>query len=156
MTQSSEILRRSAFAQETDEVWMVLLTLSHPSLAQAIRVVDNTVPIVSRGAEFQDFPFGLDPPGEHEDAPGMARLWIDNVSREIGQTIRSIQTPVQALIEVVRAADADTVERAWPDFWLRNVRWNAGRVTGDLTLEDFTTEPYPAGTFTPASFPALF
>lgn len=149
-------LTQSAFAEATGEVWLVLLTISHPSISPAIRVVANTQPITSRGNEFLDFPFDITLPNETEDGPSRARLVIDNVSREIGQAVRQIHTPASVLIEVVRAADPDVVERAFPSFWLRNVRTSASQVSGDLTLEDFSDEPYPAGVFSPASFPALF
>ncbi|HET8791808.1 MAG TPA: DUF1833 family protein [Modicisalibacter sp.] len=152
----STTLTQSAFAQDTDDVWLPLLTISHPDIDPPIRVVHNTVNIVSRGNEFINFPFDIILPDEREDAPSSARLVIDNVAREIGQAIRSISTPPSVMIEIIRAADPDTLEMSWPNFFLRNAKWNAGQVSGDLVLEDFTDEPYPAGVFSPARFGSLF
>ena len=149
-------LIESSFAESTGEVWLPLLTLSHPALPDDIRVVYNTEPVTSRGEIFLDFPFDVRLPSQQDDAPSRARITIDNVSREIGQAIRQITTPLDVLIEIIRAADPDTVEKQWPNFTMRNVRWDAGQVSGDLVLEDFTEEPYPAGRFTPASFPGLY
>lgn len=152
----STTLTQSAFAQETDEVWLVLLTISHPDIDPSIRVVNNSVNVTSRGNEFVNFPFDITLPDQREDSPSRARLSIDNVSREIAQAIRQISTPPNVLIEIIRAADPDTVEMSWPFFQLRNVKWDAQSVSGELMLEDFTDEPYPAGTFSPPSFPGLF
>lgn len=149
-------LSQSAFAQETADVWLPLLTITHPDIDPSIRVVFNTQAIISRGEEFLPFPFDIQLPSEEDDAPSRARLVIDNVSREIAQAVRLIRTPPSVLIEIIRADAPDTVEMSWPNFWLRNVNWNAQQVSGELVLEDLVDEPYPAGTFTPASFPALF
>lgn len=148
-------LTTSAFAQETDEVWLVLITIDHDDLSQAIRVVNNTEDVTSRGDTYTAFPFDITLPDAREDAPPRARLVIDNVSREIAEAVRSISSAASVTLEVIRAADPDVVERSWPFFKLRNVKWDVGKVSGDLTLEDFTSEPYPAGIFSPASFPGL-
>lgn len=152
----STTLTASAFSQDTGDVWLPLLTISHPDISPSIRVVFNTQAITSRGNEFLPFPFDVRLPTEQDDAPSRARLVIDNVSREIAQAVRTIRTPPSVLIEIIRADAPDTVEMSWPNFWLRNVKWNAQQVSGELVLEDLVDEPYPSGTFTPASFPALF
>jgi len=149
-------LTTSAFAADTDDVWLVLVTIDHDDLSQPIRVVNNTEDITSNGNSFVAFPFDITLPDARDDAPPRARLAIDNVSREIAEAVRSITTAPTVTIEIIRAADPDTVEISWPFFRLRNVKWDVAKVTGDLTLEDFTSEPYPAGIFSPASFPGLF
>lgn len=149
-------LTTSAFAQDTDEVWLVLVTIDHDDLIEPIRVVNNTEDVLSGGDTYIAFPFDVTLPDAREDAPPRARLIIDNVSREIGEAIRTITSAPGVTLEVVRAADPDTIEISWPFFKLRNVKWDAGKVSGDLSLEDFTSEPYPAGIFSPASFPSAF
>jgi hypothetical protein len=152
----TDALTASAFAADTDEVWLVLVTIEHADISPPIRVVNNTENITSRSELFVAFPFSITLPDSREDAPPRARLTIDNVSREIAQAVRTITSAPVVTIEVVRAADPDTVEISWPFFTLRNIKWDAGKVSGELTLEDFTSEPYPAGIFSPASFPGLF
>lgn len=152
----STAYKRSAFDPDTDEVWLVLITIAHASISPSIRVVNNTEDVVSNGDTFVGFPFDITLPDDKDAAPPAAKLAIDNVSREIGEAIRTITSAPTVSVEVVRAADPDTVERSWSGFSLRNVKWDVGKVTGDLVLEDFTDEPYPAGIFSPAAFPALF
>jgi hypothetical protein len=131
------------------------LTISHPDINPAIRVVNNTEDVTSRGETFVAFPFDLTLPDQREDAPPRARIVIDNVSREISQSVRSITSAPSVTLEIIRAAAPDTVEASWPFFSLRNVKWDINQISGDLTVEDFTSEPYPAGIFSPASFPGV-
>jgi hypothetical protein len=147
---------RSLFAEESSEVWVVLLTLDHVDLPVAIRVCSDAVDIVSRGETFVSFPFELTLPDDTDGGPPRATLTIDNVSREIAEAVRSVTSPPSVVIEVVRAAEPNVVEAVLPVFELRNVRYNAQTVSGELEVEDLTSEPYPADSFTPAKFRGLF
>lgn len=148
--------RRAVYAPESDEVFLVLLTIDHDSLDEPIRVVNNLEKITSRGEEFIAFPFDISLPDDKEDAPPRARLAIDNVSREIGQAIREIVGPPSVMIEVVMASAPDTVEASFPNFLLRNVSYDAAVVSGELMVEDLTREPFPARKFTPGAYPGVF
>lgn len=148
--------KTALFAAQTDEVFIILLTISHDELFQPIRVCSNAVDTVSRGNIFTAFPFDLVLPDDQENKSPRARLTIDNVDRQIVQAIRRISGAPDVLMEIIRAADPDVVEAAFPDFKLTNVTYDSQVVEGDLTIEDFTAEPYPAGSFSPAVFPALF
>lgn len=149
-------LREAVNAPETGEVFLVLLTIDHPDLGAPIRVTSDAVDTVSRGETFVAFPFELTLPEDGEDRPPRARLRIDNVDRRIVQAVREIASAPTVLMEVVRAADPDTVEAAFPEFRLRDVSYDALVVEGELSLESFLAEPYPAGIFSPAEFPGLF
>lgn len=146
----------SAFAADTVDVWLVLIEIDHETLAEPVRVVNNTENITSNGDLYVAYPFEITLPDSREDAPPRARLSIDNVTREIAEVIRSITSAPSVTISIVRAADPDTIEASWPFYKMRGVRWDSGKVSGDLVVEDFTSEPYPAGIFSPAGFPALF
>jgi hypothetical protein len=148
--------RQALYAQETGEAFLVLLTMDHADLGAPIRVSSDAVDTVSRGNTFLAFPFQLSLPDDTDDRPPRARLTIDNVDRTIVQTLRQISSAPTVLIEVVRGADPNTVEAAFPDFELSNASYDVLTVQGDLTLESFLREPYPAARFTPAGFPGLF
>lgn len=155
MTISNEA-RGAMFAEETSDGLLVLLTINHVDLIAPIRVVNNKVNITSRGNEFTAFPFEIILPEIANDTPPKAQLVIDNVSRELGRTIRTISSAPNVLIEVVRINDFNALEVAYPAFKLRNVRFNVFQVRGDLVYEDLQSEPYPVHTFSPANFPGLF
>lgn len=147
---------QALFAPETGEAFLVLLTLDHDDLDVPIRVTSDAVETTSQGRVFVPYPFELIIPDERENQSPRARLRLDNISREIVAAIRSIATSPAVLMEVVRAADPDVIETSFPDFRFINVSYDALTVEGDLSIEDFTAEPYPARVFSPGDFPGLF
>lgn len=143
-------------AAETGEAFIILLTFTHGSLASPIRVSSDDVNTVSRGETFAAYPFELVLPDDGEGRSPRARLVIDNVDRQIMEAIRSLQSAPVLLIEIVRAAAPDTVEAVFHDFRLQNVTYDSRAIEGDLSIEDFTAEPYPAASFSPSYFPGIF
>lgn len=152
----STAAQRALNAAETDETFIVLLTLDHDDLSDPIRVTSDTVATESRGQTFVPFPFDLTLPDDLEGRAARARLVIDNIDRQIVLAVRSLGSAPTILIEIVRAAAPDTVEAQFVDFRLTDVSYDAYRVEGTLSIEDFTAEPYPAAIFSPSQFPGLF
>lgn len=152
----SLLARQALFAPETGEAFLVLLTLDHPDLEEPIRITSDAVETLSRGQSFIAFPFDIIIPDDTESASPRARITIDNVDRTITASIRAMTAAASVTIEIVRAADPDTVEAAFPGFQLINVVYDALTVSGDLAIEDFTAEPWPAAVFSPAGFPGIF
>lgn len=146
---------QSAFAQETEEVWLVLLTMTHASLPDSLRFVSNFASVTSRGQVYIAFPFEIEFPDQDADNSGEARVTIDNVDRQIVQTIRDISSPPEVTLEVVMASSPDVVEAQFTGMVLRNVEYDAARVRGTLRFEDIMTEPVSVQ-MTPARFPGLF
>ena len=91
-----------------------------------------------------------------DDRPPTARVEICNVSRMLIEAVRSISSAINVNIKIVLVDSPDTVEAEFVDFKLVNITYDAMRVRGDLTIEDFTSEPYPAATFSPTRFPGMF
>jgi len=152
----SNIAKEALYSQETGEAFLILLTIDHISLETPIRVCNNASNIVSRGLEFIAYPFELTLPDDRENASPRAKLTIDNIDRQIVKTLRDITSTADVLIEIIRAAEPDIVEAKFINFKLSNVKYDYFKVEGDLTIENFTAEPYPAGIFSPSMFPALF
>lgn len=150
----SETLKQEAWAQSSN-LPLVLLEIAHADLATSIFVVNNKENITSEGEEYTAFPFEIFLPDSKEDAPPRAKLRIDNVSREIGQAIRTIASPADVSIRVVRMDTPNTVEVEFVGMTLTNVSYDALSVEGDLEFEDLTREPYPAHTFNPANYPGV-
>ncbi len=148
--------RRSLTAQETDEIWLVLLTISAPGLAAPIRVVNDRENLTSRGNLFVAFPFEIDLPGDSAEEVQRVTLRIDNVDRQIVAALRLVQTPPTVTLEVVRRAEPDLVEAGPFVLSLAEARYDALTVEGELVFEDVLNAAFPADTYNPADYPGLF
>jgi hypothetical protein len=158
-------LRTALNAQETGEVPVFLLTVTHDDLATPLRFSSDPTsriseePLrygtVSRSDTYDFLPMTLTLPDDSDGTPPAFSITLDNVMRDMIPLLRSVSTPAQVTIELVLASDPDSVEVTWPDFDLVNASYDAGQISIDLAVNSLATEPYPAGTFTPGAFPAL-
>ena len=148
--------RQSMMAQQTDVVWHILLTISHESLLEPIRVVNNTENVTSRGNVFQAFPFLINIPEDSAERTPTVQLQIDNIDRSITQTIRSLASKPTIILEIITSADTDQLEVGPFEFQLSNVDYDAMLITGTLNYEPILFQPYPSDTFTPSTCPGLF
>ena len=88
----SNAAKSAVYNQETDEVFIVLLTIDHTSFTAPIRVASDpyeVLPIAglrgveSRGEEYLYLPFTVELPHQDDSGVARARISVDNVSREI-------------------------------------------------------------------------
>ena len=164
MRNMSAAMKEALFAAQTSEVFIMLVTIDHSTLASPIRVTtdtmvdlgDNVWGVTSNGEDYIALPFELTWPNEDEDQSPVSKVKIDNISREIVTAIRSIDSPADFTVQIVTATDPDTVEAQLLGFQLKNVRYDAFIVEGDLTIEVFDQEPFPAGRMDPARFPGMY
>ncbi len=148
----SDTARQQVFAQEGGG-FLSLLTISHPDLPEVLRFVNNTENVTVGGDLYIAYPFKVKLPKARDRTVPSASLEIDNVSRDIGQAIRQISSPPTITIEVVRLDDVEVTEVTYPPFQLRNVKYDALTVSGELTVDDMMREPYPQRSFSPAEYP---
>jgi hypothetical protein len=155
MTQSQAAVE-AVFAQETDAVFVTLLTIEHSSI-EPIRVCLDGQQVVSNGQTFEPFPFEIRLPKRNGQEMPRVTLRIDNVDQQIIQALRAIDTPPQVTAEVVLTESPDTREAGPYDMTLRSARApNASEILGELAFEDVLNQPWPAASFTPNNFPGLF
>lgn len=159
-------LRTAMFSQESAEVPIFLLTITHPELPDPIYLTTDaterfsTDPLMyrtrSRGIDFLYAGVDITIPDEQDKSPPASKLTIANVSRDLIPLARSVSSPPSVKIEAVLASDLDTVEMTFPAMDMSNLQYDANQLVFDLTMDSLATEPYPSGTFSPAYFPGLF
>jgi len=143
-------------APQSGEALLTLLTLSHPSLTDPIRVVNDAQDLVSDGVTFQAFPFEVAWPTMNEDGPTAIKLRICNVDQTVARAVRSLAgQALTVTIALVLASAPDNIEMGPVEATLRNAVYEAGFVEGDLRFEDLANEPFPYALMTPARFPGL-
>lgn len=148
--------KQSLTAQETAEIWLLLLTIDAVGLAAPIRVVNDRQNVTSRGNEFVGYPFEIDLPGDSAETVQRVTLRIDNVDRVIVASLRLVQEPPTVTLEVIRRADPDTVECGPFVMTLAEARYDAQTVEGECVFEDVLNAAFPAHTYNPADYPGLF
>jgi len=148
--------KQSIFAQNTDIVWLLLLTIDHAELADPIRVVNNIENVFSRGNTYTAFPFEITLPGDDEDRPPGVNLSIGNVDRSVIIALRGLSSSPTVVLELVTTNDVNAVEIGPLEFTFDTITYDAITVSGDLTYEPILTQNYPAHSFVPNLFPGLF
>jgi len=155
-------------APETGTVLVLLLTLSHPSWAEPVRlstdptnrITETTTDVIygtlSRGEHYYFLPLQITLPSQTEEGPLRMRVVLDNVSRDLVAELRSLSSPPSVDVDLVSTTNANEVLASWPQFLLVNVDYSAETISGELVLETLFHEPFPAGTFTPSEFVGLF
>lgn len=159
--------RKALFSQEGNgEVPIFLLTITHPSLTAPILLSTDPTDrfqdlppayrTVSRGIDFLYAGIDVTIPDEQDKTPPASKLTIQNVTEELTPLARSVSTTPSVKIEAVLASALDTVEMTWPALNMSNLQYDVNQLVFDLTMDALVTEPFPAGNFSPAYFPALF
>ncbi|ODT22213.1 MAG: hypothetical protein ABS35_15285 [Kaistia sp. SCN 65-12] len=167
MSRSVSITLREAMnSQETGEVMVGLLTISHPAFLTPLRLSSDpterlsdeplTYGTTSRGETYTFCPMVVSLPDDLGERAPAARFMVENVSRKIVEQIRAIISPGTANLELVLASSPDSVEIGYPEFQVSRAQYNANVITLEVSIDALTDEPYPAETFNPSGFPGLF
>ena len=156
MRTTSSALRVAVTAQQTGEVFLVLLEIDHADMAAPIRVVNDQIGVMSGGVLYSPFPFQVQLPDELGDNMPYVTLRIDNVDRQIVTAIRQLTSAPTVDISVVLASDPDTVEAGPFSFSITQVSYDASAVSATLSYEDVLKEPIPGDRFTPTNTPGVF
>jgi hypothetical protein len=164
---TSPTFKQAAYASETDEVFIALLTITSDELTEPIYISsdpyekltglgDDVYGCISNGNTFIFMPFDISLPRDDKTGTVSAKLAIENVDRRIVENVRSITKPVNVKIQCVLSNDVDFIEIEYDNLKLSNVNYDVMTVEGDLTFDYWGLEPFPSGRFTPSGFPGLF
>lgn len=167
MSEVSQNFKESVFAQETDDVFIVLVTISSDELTEDIRLTndpyekltdlgDNIYGVTSNGLRYIFCPFDISLPRDDKTGTVSAKLSVQNVDRSIVSYARSVRNALNVKIQVVLSRDVDYVEEEFNDFQLTSISYDSIVIEGALTLDYWGLEPFPYARFTPFNFPGLF
>lgn len=147
---------RALTAHETEEVFLTLLTIQHIDLDSPIRIVANNQDIVSRGDSYLALGFEITLPQDDGETIPQVQLSIDNVDREITETIRSLTSSPSITLEVIMASSPDAVELVIYDMMLDSVTYDDTTITGSLVVEDILNQSFPSSVIDPQQYKGLF
>ena len=151
-------------AASVDTAFIVLVTVSHSSFTDDIRVASDPYEdlptagvrgVISNGDEYLHCPFTIELPAQDDSGVARARISIDNVDRTVVAAARSADSPVSIKIQIVLSSAPDTVEVLVDGFRLEAVEYDALTVSGEISVEYFDLEPFPKGRFNPSEWSGL-
>lgn len=163
--QVSNTFKTAIYAQQTSEVFIVLLTISHPNFAENIRIssdLTQDLPIagvkgtISNSLEYIYLPFSIILPQDDDTGVSRASITIENVNNEIIDYIRQADSSLNIDFKIVLSSDPNVEEIIFEDFKLESVNYDANTISGDISIEYFELEPFPSRDFTPSDFPGIF
>jgi len=147
-----------------EEVFVILITLSHPNLTDDIRIASDNRDtlttgrkgVISNDKEFTYIPFSITLPNLERDILPAVRTSIDNVSREIVAVLSTLTSAPYARVQVALSTDPDIVEYDLQGLRFTDTSFNELTIDGIFSAEFYFLEPYAAVRFTPSRFPGLF
>lgn len=153
--QLSPALLAQLFAQESNDPFLMLITLSHPTFSD-IRLVNNTEDIVSNGLTYTSFPVTIRLPVDDGETTRELNIDFDNVSLELIDEIRTVTTPINLKIEMILASNPDLVEITLEDLKLRSLTYNKQRISAKIIMDNFLNVELNAEVYGPKNFPGIF
>lgn len=138
----------------TNEAFLWLLTIT--TSKENILLVNNMEDIVSRGQKYTAYPFDISLPVEDGSKALALTIKIDNVDQVLIEAIRGFLEPPVMKLELVLSSDLNTVEKKIDFLRLSNVEYDQLQIRGQLKPNNVLGNSFPASSYDPAQFPALF
>ncbi len=158
----STALKSGLFDAESSHLVLWLITMSGTGMS-TLRLCQNNEDVSSRGNTYTGIGSRVILPNDTEERFQPARLVMENVDQWLTPTIRAMAISPDVLLELVSATDLsasppefDTVEITSFPFKLRNVSYDAQRVTAVLGFEDLAVSRWPYDQVTPVDFPGSY
>jgi hypothetical protein len=159
--------RRAFNAQDTDDVPITLVTITHPAIVDGPLLLssDPTLRLSadpleygtrSRGQVYKWVMMAAVLPDDKEDALTSVQLMLENVSSEMTKVVRSALTPATMTFEMVMASAPDSVEMRWAGLVAMRTTYDVNTVMIEVSRESILGEPWPAHRMTQNRFPGLY
>lgn len=159
MKNVSAAAKKAIYASQTGAAFFSILKIQHDTWAEDLCIVNNNEFISFDGDLYEPFSFSFKPPSETENGSNEnAKVIIDNVDRTIVALMRSITTPatIDSAIVMVDESGNVTKEAGWWSFELRNISYNASRLSGDLIFNISLNDYISRMTYNNIDFPGMF
>lgn len=143
------------YAQESDDPFLSLLTLTHSSFG-TVNLVNNSEQITSNSVVFSPFPFQLTLPADDGEAIKDIQLELDNASIELIGAFRSIRDYIQVNVKLVLASNPDLVEVEISELKISGIEYTGTTITATLMLDKFLGTEIGCEKYTPTLYPGLF
>lgn len=157
MRQVSLAMLQAMMAQDTEEVLIAYLKISHPSLPATIRIAANTEVLHRADGDYMPYGFQINLPTQQEDETPAVTVTIDNTDLEINNQIHSLVGTPTVEFGVVLASSPDVVEAGPYHYSMLSAQVDASSIQATLSYEeDIWTQSVPAQTYNPINSKGLY
>lgn len=157
MREVSATALQAMLAQDSAEVFIPLLRIEHPDLADPILLAYNTETVSRSDGDYLPYAFQINLPKQVEDETPQLSVTVDNTDMTVNDKIRSLVGKPSVTFMVVLASQPDTVEAGPFEMSLQQATADAQTITGTLGYElDIFAQQVPAQQFLPSNSPGLY
>ena len=133
----------------------VLIKVYHDDMAEPLYLTDNNEDLTYDGNTYKSAFFRINLPEVTKDSMGNASIEMGCVDQQLILIIRSLTTPPNIKFVATYLEEGVFSEFAGYDMIMSNVKWDAKKLTADLTLDLVLNYEFPSGSFTPFNCPGV-
>ncbi|MBU3262058.1 DUF1833 domain-containing protein [Roseovarius sp. PS-C2] len=152
----SPVFLNAIHAQESGEVLLPLMRLSHTDWATDLRFVPDWQEITHGGEVYSPYAFEVSLPDDEDQGIPVLRWTADNVSQELIVQLRQVRGPISAYVVWVLASQPDTIEVGPLDLEIQAAEYDAQTISGTMGIEPILEEQFGYLEMTPSTAPGLF
>lgn len=152
----SPVFLNAINAQESGEVLLPLVKLSHPDWAEDLRLVPDWQEMTHGGEIYSPFAFEVTLPDDEDQGIPVLRWSADNTTGQLSAALRGTRGLVNARVVWVLASQPDTVEAGPFDLAMLTAEYDKVSIGGPLSVEPILEEQFGWMTMTPKTAPGLY
>jgi len=157
MRQVSTTALQAMLAQQTDQIFLTCVKISHGSLSSDLRFVNDTQNLSRSDGTYMAAAFEFRLPTDQEDNVPRGQIVLDNTDRQIIQAVRPLNEAPDIEVSIVLRSSPNTIEVGPMSFKLKEFRYDESTISGSLGYEEeFLNASFPKSTFNPRSTPGVF
>jgi len=152
----SNAFKIACLEQNTDEVFLWLLTIEHAASETIFRLVNNLDDVVSNGNTYMAFPFQFILPEDDGETLPTIQINVDNVNLELIDMIRTYGNGISITSEIILASNPNNIEYSIDGLSLIDATYNSRSIILTAQIQDLLNQRFPADDFLPRTFPGMF
>lgn len=157
MREVSATALQAMLAQETEQVFLMLLRMEHADLAAPILLAKNNEVVSRTDGDYLPYRFDVNLPDQSDDETMTVTLTVDNTDLEVNNQIRSLTGKPTVTLMVVLASSPNVTEYGPVVMSLRDASGNAESIHGTLGQEDDVwVQSVPGQQYTPSNSHGAF
>lgn len=125
-----------------------------------LHICNNTTDVVSAHSgspvTYIAFPVAFALPADESVGISAGTLTVTNVTQELIGYVRTLKKPMLVTLSVINFEEPDVLVATFPEFTWRQITYDVTTIVGQISLENFVSEPYPGDYMLSSVLPGIF